>query len=255
MTSKATSELADKAHKHSITIVLDSFLRECIKTCTPLFPFTNPKHTELQKENYPNYLSYSFSSSPGSAVPVSSSPTTQFQSSTQTLPTSIATPTTSNPALTPTPTHPSYSSYNAFEFESSSPQRSRGLRERLKSLSLKTKHKVKKATSSSAPSSPSPSRTISKAPPPSSSQRTKMRNASRALCDSLAEGEDNINGNSSNNTNNNEDLLLHNLVFVIYGNFSIPREVMESLIVTNGGRFVPYVTEEVCFIIIIIFTY
>lgn len=140
---------------------------------------------------------------------------------------------------------PSYATFNVYEYPPS-PQttRSRGIRERLKSLTLKTKHKAQKQPSSSslpAPSSPSLQKTITKTPSTSSTQRAKIRNASRAMCDAIADGEENA------KNNDDDGLPLSNLVFVIYGSFSIPREVIENLIVSNGGQFVPLVNDEVSY--------
>lgn len=61
------------------------------------------------------------------------------------------------------------------------------------------------------------------------------------MCDAIADGEENA------KNNDDDGLPLSNLVFVIYGSFSIPREVIENLIVSNGGQFVPLVNDEVSY--------
>ena len=206
-----TDDLGEKVSKYSLSVVPESFVRESIKTNTPLPLFTSHFGDLQQKENHPNHFSPSSSPilSSSSSLPLPGqpySPTVPFNTTT----------TTSSPPTS----QPLRSSY--------------GIRERLKGLSLKSKNK--QSTSPPLPSLSS-SPTISNYPPPPA-QRTRMRKATHALRESLhlqkkgEKDEDSV-------------LPLRGLVFVVYGTFSISTEMMEHLILTHGGRHVASVTSEV----------
>ena len=210
-----TDDLGEKVSKYSLSVVPESFVRESIKTNTPLPLFTSHFGDLQQKENHPNHFSPSSSPilSSSSSLPLPGqpySPTVPFNTTTTPFPSTSSPPT-------------------------SQPLRSYGIRERLKGLSLKSKNK--QTTSPPLPS-PSSSPTISNYPPPPPAQRTRMRKATHALCESLhlqkkgGKDEDSV-------------LPLRGLVFVVYGTFSISTEMMEHLILTHGGRHVASVTSEV----------
>ena len=212
-----TDDLGEKVSKYSLSVVPESFVRESIKTNTPLPLFTSHFGDLQQKENHPNHFSPSSSPilSSSSSLPLPGqpySPTVPFNTTTTPFPTTSSPPTS----------QPLRSSY--------------GIRERLKGLSLKSKNKQT--------TSPSSSPTIPNAPPPPPplAQRTRMRKATHALRESLHLQKK---GEKEGEKDEDSVLPLRGLVFVVYGTFSISMEMMEHLILTHGGRHVASVTSEV----------
>eukprot|EP00026_Physarum_polycephalum_P002066 Phypoly_transcript_02070.p2 GENE.Phypoly_transcript_02070~~Phypoly_transcript_02070.p2 ORF type:complete len:325 (+),score=82.16 Phypoly_transcript_02070:140-1114(+) len=233
---KRTDDLDAKIGKYSLSVIPESFVRDSIKTNTPLPLFISHFGDLQQKENYPNHVF----SSPSSPVPSSASNPLSSGLPYSPTPSHItqATPTTPPSASFPT------SSTSPLPSSSTQPPRSpHGIRERLKGLSLKPKNKQQPPPSPGS----SPRKAISKTPP-TSAQRTRTRNAARALCETLhvlPSKKSTKDGEKDDDGLVDPERPLQGLVFVVYGTFSMPREMIEHLILSHGGKFEASLTDEV----------